>query len=103
MQQSTLQVILFTLGMPALIIFGGRAVSRIVVKLKEKYTYPRTGYVSYPRKTGSKRWSRALLAAILGMNYMFAQALAPDPAGAAQTPEGAAACPAGEGPAACPR
>jgi len=64
--QQTLQIALFTVGMPALILLGGRAVSRIVVKLKEKYTYPRTGYVSYPRKTGSKRWSRALLAAILG-------------------------------------
>ena len=64
--QQTLQIALFVVGMPALILLGGRAVSRIVVKLKEKYTYPRTGYVSYPRKTGSKRWSRALLAAILG-------------------------------------
>lgn len=61
------QTILYVMGMPALIILGARMVSRIVVKLKEKYTYPRTGYVSYPRKTGSKRWSRALLAALLGV------------------------------------
>ena len=65
-RQPALQVILFTLGMPALIILGGRAVSRVVVRLKEKYTYPRTGYISYPRKAGSQRWKRALLAAALG-------------------------------------
>jgi len=66
-RQPTLQVILFTIGLPALILLGGRAVSRVVVLLKEKYTYPRTGYVSYPPREGSQRWKRALLAAMLGV------------------------------------
>jgi hypothetical protein len=68
MQQSTLQVILLVIGMPALIILGTRALSRIVVKLKEKYTYPRTGYVSYLRKPSNRRWSRVLLTGILGFS-----------------------------------
>ena len=42
-----------------------------------------------------------LLAVILGMNYMFAQALAPAPA--PQEDDPAAACSTGDGPAACPR
>lgn len=65
-QQPVWQIILFVLGLPALVILGSRGVSRIVSRLKEKYTYPRTGYVAYQRKSGSRRWKRVLLAGILG-------------------------------------
>jgi len=66
-QQPVLQIILFVAGLPALIILGSRGLSRVVVKLKEKYTYPRTGYVAYQGKTGSRRWKRILLAGTLGL------------------------------------
>lgn len=66
-QQPLLQIILFVAGLPALIILGSRGLSRVVVKLKEKYTYPRTGYVAYQGKTGSRRWKRILLAGTLGL------------------------------------
>jgi hypothetical protein len=66
-QQPALQIVLFVVGLPALIVLGGREMSRVVVKLKEKYTYPRTGYVAYQGKTGSRRWKRVLLAGTLGL------------------------------------
>jgi hypothetical protein len=40
---------------------GGWLVNRLVMAMKERITFPRTGYVSFVRKTGSKRWGRALL------------------------------------------
>jgi MFS family permease len=66
-QNAILQVLLFVVGLPALIVLGSRALSHVVVKLKEKYTYPRTGYVAYQGKTGSRRWKRVLLAGTMGL------------------------------------
>ena len=66
-QQPVLQIILFVVGLPVLILLGSRGLSRVVVKLKEKYTYPRTGYVAYQGKTGSRRWKRVLLSGTLGL------------------------------------
>lgn len=40
---------------------GGWLVNRLVMSMKELITFPRTGYVSFARKTGSSRWGRALL------------------------------------------
>ncbi|MCG2786842.1 MAG: hypothetical protein L6461_17260 [Anaerolineae bacterium] len=40
---------------------GGWLVNRLVMRMKERITFPRTGYVSFVRKTGSSRWRRALL------------------------------------------
>jgi MFS family permease len=65
-RQPTVQIILYVVGLPALILLGGRGLSRVVVALKEKYTYPRTGYVAYKHKSGAKRWTRVILAALLG-------------------------------------
>ena len=65
-QQPVLQIILFVVGLPVLIVLGGRGLSRVVVKLKERYTYPRTGYVAYQHKTGRNRWTRIILSALLG-------------------------------------
>ncbi len=64
-RQPLTQILLSVLGLPAFIILGGRGVSWVVSRLKEIYTYPRTGYVSYPRRTGSQKWKRVLLSAII--------------------------------------
>lgn len=42
---------------------GGLLINRLVMALKERITFPRTGYISFPRKTGSNRWGRVLLIA----------------------------------------
>jgi hypothetical protein len=65
-QQPILQVILIVVGLPTMIVLGSRGLSRVVVKLKEKYTYPRTGYIAYQAKKGRRRWKRVLLAGVLG-------------------------------------
>lgn len=44
-------------------IGGGLLVNRLVMALKERITFPRTGYISFPRKTASNRWGRLLLIA----------------------------------------
>lgn len=41
------------------------AVGRAIKSLKERLTFPRTGYVSFPRPTGSGRWRKALTAGLL--------------------------------------
>ncbi|MDK2982403.1 MAG: hypothetical protein PWQ55_2750 [Chloroflexota bacterium] len=66
-QTPVLQILLVVVGLPAVIVLGSRGLSRVVVKLKEKYTYPRTGYIAYRTKTGSRRWKRVLLAGTVGL------------------------------------
>jgi hypothetical protein len=45
-----------------LILFGGGwLVRRLVMSMKERITFPRTGYIAFQRKTGSSRLKRMLL------------------------------------------
>jgi hypothetical protein len=44
---------------------GGLLINRLVMMMKERITFPRTGYIALPRKTGSGRWKRILLISIL--------------------------------------
>ncbi len=53
------------LGGPLLIVAGGLVVSKVVRTLKERITYPRTGYVSYERARGTARVVRLLAAALI--------------------------------------
>jgi len=63
-------VLAITLGLILLIIGGGLAINRAIGSIKERVTYPRTGYVSYhQRKPSRSRWliaAAALGLAILG-------------------------------------
>jgi hypothetical protein len=52
-----LMVVFFILVM----LGGGWLVNRLVMRMKERITFPRTGYVSFVRETRSKRGRRALL------------------------------------------
>ena len=52
-----LMMVFFILAM----LGGGWLVNRLVMSMKERITFPRTGYVSFVRKTGFKRGKRALL------------------------------------------
>jgi hypothetical protein len=47
-------------GGPLLLIGGGVVVNKVVRTLKERITYPRTGYVSYERARGTSRIVRRL-------------------------------------------
>ena len=63
---NTLQIVLFTVGMPLLIFLGSRGINWVVKQLKTAITYPRTGYVTYQRKSGNRRWQRILKTAFIG-------------------------------------
>jgi hypothetical protein len=56
-------------GQPAIILVGALAARRIVGKIKERVTYPRTGYVAYHRPA-SRRGIR-LIAATIGVAAVF--------------------------------
>jgi len=53
------------LGQPLVILLGGLLVKRAVQHFKETLTFPRTGYVAYPRQKGSGRWKRILQTALI--------------------------------------
>jgi hypothetical protein len=53
------------IGFTILVAFGGLAISRVVKAVKNRVTYPRTGYVSYRRPESNRR--RRIIAASLGV------------------------------------
>ncbi len=52
--------LLWGVGVPLFLIGGGLVVNRVVRTLKERVTYPRTGYVSYEPSRGASRVVRPL-------------------------------------------
>lgn len=63
---TSVQIFMYVIVMPLMIFLSSRGLNQAVKKLKEKITYPRTGYVSYPHKTGNQRIKRVLLSAVIG-------------------------------------
>ena len=51
------------LGQPLLVLLGWWLSGKAVRKLKERITYPRTGYVTYPRKK-RRGWAKAAVTAL---------------------------------------
>jgi hypothetical protein len=66
------------IALPAIVI-GGASVARwLVVAAKERLTYPRTGYVAYPRaKSARSRAASALVAGTLGISISLLLVNAP--------------------------
>jgi hypothetical protein len=56
---------ILAIGFVILVAFGGLFVSRAVKAVKNRVTYPRTGYVSYRRPESNRR--RRIIAASLGL------------------------------------
>ena len=52
---------LLGIGQPVLILLAGWGLRKAVNALKERVTYPRTGYVEYRRPKGNRRWPRLIL------------------------------------------
>lgn len=60
------------LGLPVIILGGTYLLNRVVHGLKERYTFPRTGYVAYHRKNKDrKRWILIGIALLLPFLLMF--------------------------------
>lgn len=58
---------LAALGLPVLVIGGGLLIRFVVRAAKERITYPRTGYVSYPRQPRRRKGMGAIVAAGIGI------------------------------------
>lgn len=61
MQDSSLKFLLLIFAQPVVIILGASLVRKILPKIKEKLTYPRSGYLTFKRPTRSKRVRRAII------------------------------------------
>lgn len=71
-QESTLAGALLMLGLLALAIAGGLFIKRAVEALKQRVTYPRSGYVSYREgEEDRNRWPVLLAALILFIGGLF--------------------------------
>lgn len=65
----------FALALPALVVVGVFGTRWLVRTLKARYTYARTGYVSFPQEpsTSHRRWRVAIIAVIgAGVGVFFA-------------------------------
>ncbi|HZW04990.1 MAG TPA: hypothetical protein VFF68_13740, partial [Anaerolineaceae bacterium] len=56
---------LLALGQPALILLGFWLGGKAVRAVKERLTYPRTGYLAFRKPTRKHRWGRLVFAAVL--------------------------------------
>ncbi len=63
---------LLSFGQPVIIIAGGLLVNWVVRSLKERITYPRTGYVAYRRERGGKKVWAILVTFGLAAGFAFA-------------------------------
>jgi hypothetical protein len=71
-EPGTLAVGIAALGLPVVILGGTFLLNRAVRNLKERYTFPRTGYVAYRHeKKDSKRWILIGIALLLPFLLMF--------------------------------
>ena len=66
-----LQVAVLIIGQPGIILLGIFGIRKVVRYMKERITYPRTGYVSYHRKAKKNRWSGMLTGLVLGIFFGF--------------------------------
>jgi MFS family permease len=73
-------MIVFAVGVPLLIIGGSLLSKQVVRSLKERITYPRTGYIAYEKKrnTGQRRWVIPAFALLIALAYIVADLLTSD-------------------------
>lgn len=63
--QDTLAGWLLNAGLVLVLVFGGFGINWLVMRLKEKVTFPRTGYIALKRERGKKRIGMLLVVGIL--------------------------------------
>ncbi len=61
MEDSDLKYLLLIFAQPVVIILGASLVRKILPKIKEKLTFPRSGYFTFKRPTRNKRVRRAII------------------------------------------
>ncbi|HSM24782.1 MAG TPA: hypothetical protein VK856_07980 [Anaerolineaceae bacterium] len=69
-EQTSGKLILLTIAQPAVIIIGSLLAQKILPRIKERITYPRTGYLTFRKPPKNRRFKRilivGLIAAIVG-------------------------------------
>lgn len=63
-QPNTPSMILWGVGQPLVVILVAVGVGRAIKALKQRVTFPRTGYVAYIPKSGKRRWLGALVSGV---------------------------------------
>jgi hypothetical protein len=70
------QAILLTLGLPLVVIIGGRLLGKVSLRLRERWTYPRTGYVTYPHSPRTRRWRALAIGSLVTLGTLAVMFLA---------------------------
>lgn len=65
LENTSIKAILLMIAQPAVIIIGSLIVQRILPKLKERLTYPRTGYLTFRKPPRNRRFKRALIVGLI--------------------------------------
>jgi len=65
MKNSSIKYLLLVIVQPIVIIGGSILVRKILPPIKEKLTYPRTGYLTFRRPARNSRWKRIFLVALV--------------------------------------
>ena len=66
---SLLSGLMAGVGQPLIIILGLLFASRVVRRIKENLTYPRTGYVSYRNRHGKRRWLSMVITILVSATF----------------------------------
>jgi hypothetical protein len=78
------------LGLPVLLLGGMIVLGLSVRAVKERLTYPRTGFVAYPRKHPARKWLAGLIGAVVSLLLVLFLAARPDWIAALPALQGAA-------------
>ena len=72
LENTNIKYVLLMIAQPAVILIGSLIVRKYLPKIKEKLTYPRTGYLTFRMPPRNRRFRRAL---IVGLTAGFVAAL----------------------------
>jgi hypothetical protein len=65
LENTAIKAILLMLAQPAVIIIGSIIVQKYLPKIKERLTYPRTGYLTFRKPPRNRRVKRALIVGLV--------------------------------------
>ena len=66
-QSETWSILAASIGLPMLFVATFYGISKLVMYLKKKITFPRTGYVRYPERQPASRRRRMLIGGVIGL------------------------------------
>lgn len=66
------------LGLPVLLLGGMIVLGLSLRAVKERLTYPRTGYVAYPRKHPARKWLAGVIGGVVSLLLVLFLAARPD-------------------------